>query len=203
MGTVVTSSETVTKISLAYQFNKILKDRLRLIPRITLLNDQFTTSNVDEYLFSTVTTGMGFGLKAAYEFVGNTWVKSKNDFFMQLQNIYGEFTYYPSINASDSNISRGTSSSGSHGTDYRLGATALIWLDFVPFIKRFVVQASYGARAYGLKFSGATTSAGNGSTTTILPNGASDESEKDYRFFIGVRFADPIQLMFADKKKKE
>ncbi|MBC7397036.1 MAG: hypothetical protein H7333_06300 [Bdellovibrionales bacterium] len=197
---IVKSSESISTLSFDYRLKTLFNRHLAPVLKVVMLNDQFTTDNTDENLLSTKVNGMGFGLRANYDLVDPLWKAEKGRFFLKLQNLYGEYVYYPSLTVSDTMVSRGTSSPGSTGSQYRLGFNALAYLRFIPIFKRFVIQGSYGVRAYSFKFAGSTVSE-VGNINQIPQNGASQEKEQDYRFFVGIRFEDPVRLLFADSKK--
>jgi hypothetical protein len=200
--TITTSGEKVSNIGFNYRFKPLFKHHLAFMARVNSISETFTTNNTDDSLLNTTTTGLGFGLRVQLDLVSPVWKKEPHDFFIQMQSFFGEYLYYPSITANDTAISRGLSSSGSTLTQYRVGATALAWISFIPLLKRWVIQGSYGMRSYNLKFSGATVSE-PGNPILVLPNSSSKESEKDYRFFVGFRIEDPIKLLFGNDDKKE
>ena len=200
-GKVVTSSESVSTMSLNYRFKPFANDHLAPILKISSLSDQFTTNTTDVSLLSTKISGLGFGGRLNYDLISPVWKKAKTDFFIQLQGLHAEFIYYPSVTATDGLVARGTSSNGSTAMQYRLGLDALMWVSFIPIFKRFLFEASYGARMYNLQFSG-TPANEPGNPNTIAPNGTSKESEQDYRFFIGVRLDDPVKMLLGEKEKK-
>ena len=201
--TVVSSGENISNMSFNYRFKPLFNHHLALTAKVNSLSDTFTTNSVDNSLLSTKITGLGLGLRAGLDIVSPVWVKQPKEFFIQVQGFYGEYLFYPSINALDTGgISRGTSSAGSTASQYRVGATALAWVSFIPIVKRWVFQGSYGMRAYSLKFSG-TTVGEVGNPQNIAPGGTSKESESDYRFFFGFRLEDPIKLLFGNDDKKE
>jgi hypothetical protein len=199
---ILTSSESVSMTTFNYRFWP-LWGHLAFRLRYAMLKDDFKTSAVDGALLTTKTSASGFGVRMDYEFVSPTWKPAKNDFFVQLQNIQAEYTMFPSITAKDEGISRGTDSGGSKGSYMGAEVTALVWLDFVPIFKRWVVQAGYHTRSYDLKFSGATVSEPACAQCVIAENGTSKEKETDMRFFIGIRIDDPIRMMFPPKDKKK
>ena len=197
LNTQFTSKESVSTLSLNYRLPKFFDKKFVVLPRLTLLSDHYETTNADEGVLNTKISGLGLGARLVYEPVSPVWKKQKNEFFIQIQNLFAEYNFYPSLSATDGSISRGTSS-GSTGSQYRFGGTVLFWLDFVPLIKRWIINASYGARSYNLKFSGPTVNA----PPIALPAGAgSVEAEKDYRILVGFRIDDPLSLLFSDKKK--
>jgi len=199
--TLVTSSESISQLSFYYRFKPFFGKKLGISAKVNYLSDHFITNNTDDSLLNTNITGLGFGVRAEYNLVSQIWKKKPNDFFLQFQNFFGEFLYYPSITADDLTLSRGTST-GSTAIQYRLGATAMAWFSFIPFLKRWIVQGSYGMRAYSLKFSGPTTSEA-ANPAPIASGGTSKESESDFRFFVGFRIEDPITLLFKDKNEDD
>ena len=200
---IVASGENLSFMSFAYRFKPMLKNHLAIMAKVNTISDAFTTNNTDVSVLTTKASGLGFGIKAEYQLISPVWKKEPKDFFIQLQSFFTEFIYYPTITATDQGVSRGTSSTGSSMLQYRIGATGLAWISFIPFFKRWVIQGSYGARAYHLNFSGATVSE-VGNPVPLPPNGTSKETEKDYRAFIGIRIDDPVKLILGnDEKKKE
>jgi hypothetical protein len=189
-------------MALSYRFPPIFNRKLEIAPRLTLLSDQFTTENQDENLLTTRTTGLGVGLRMNLNFLKNTWSPMKGEFFLRLQGVSLEGVYYPSLNAEDEGVSRGTNSIGSSGYSLRVAATALAWFEFIPIFKRWVVQGSYGFRNYSLKFGGPTTPESVPSPVVIPEGGGATEREGDLRFFVGIRFDDPVKLILKDKLKK-
>ncbi|MBS1959192.1 MAG: hypothetical protein JST80_06975 [Bdellovibrionales bacterium] len=207
---IVKSSESVSHLNFYYRFNPVFSKKLFFSARVFMLSDSLVTDNTGSELFSTEISAMGLGLRAEYQLASPVWKpKNEGSVGFQLQGLYGEFGFSPLVNAKDSPASasmpsRGTTSGGSSMMEYRLGGDLLMWFGFVPIIKRWVLEGSYGARKYSLAFQGSTVSeVGNPIT---LPQGLSaHESETDYRFFFGFRFADPIEGIFSkgNKGKKE
>jgi hypothetical protein len=199
--TVVVSSESVSNTTFGYRFAPFFSKRLEPVIKVNLLTDNFTTNNPTSDILSTNTSGMGFGLTLNYNAVSPVWKPEKAKIGFAFQRLFGEFFYFPSITAVDQGLAtRGTSSAGSTGMQYRIGFTSLAYLGFIPFIKRFVIQGSYGARLYKLKFQGATTINTAVDTNPIPQGNTASSSESDFRFFVGIRFGDPIGLIF-DKDK--
>jgi hypothetical protein len=196
-----TSSETISTLSLNYRFNFGKNWLLHL--RAMTLSDDFQTSNTDENLIATKTTGLGFGLRAGYQFKSPIWQKRKGEFFAQLQDLTAEYTYFPSLNAVDGIVSRGISSSGSTGSMYRVGATVLLYFDAIPFLHRWVLEPSYGARTYDLKFSGTTIPEAGRPVGSLPPNGISHQTESDFRIYLGLRFQDPVTYFLEQSEKKK
>ena len=199
--TVVDSSESVKMMTFNYRFKNIFGKKLAPRLRVATLSDDFETSAVDGALLSTQTSGLGFGGRLDYEFASPIWKPKGGDPIFTLQALQLELTYFPSITAKDQGLSRGTESSGSTGLYYGAAVTALAWFDFIPVLKRWVVQAGYRVRSYSLKFQGPTVSETGCLNCQIPQNSTSSEKESDLRFFIGVRFDDPIRMM-APKKEE-
>lgn len=204
----INSSESVLNFTLAYRFKTMNHHHFAPMLIISSLSDNFKTNNVDEALITTKYSGLGFGVTLNYDFVSPVWKPEKSKVGFAFQQVFGEFLYYPSIQASDLGsttsgvASRGTASSGSTGMQYRMGLTTLAYFKFIPLVKRFVFQASMGARAYSLKFQGATQ-VEPGNPNAIPQNGTSKENEFDYRFFFGIRIDDPIKLLFSGNEPEE
>lgn len=206
-GDIVNSSESISEISLFYRPDPFLDGRLEIWPKAFLLSDHLTTDNPGSELFTTSISVIGVGARLQYRFASDIWKPEKAKIAIQPLNVFGEFGFSPLVNALDTSPSRGTSSSGSTLLEYRLGVTALAWINFIPLLKRWVIQGSYGARNYSLAFQGPTISE-SGNPIQVAENLKTSESEKDFRFFVGVRFGDPLEGLFGDdeeegeKKKK-
>ena len=194
---IVSSSEIVSMMSFQYRFKTLMNRKLAPIIKVNSLSDQFKTDNTDENLLTTKITGYGIGARVNYDFVSPIWKPEKANFGFKLQQLFIDFNYFPSITAKDNGISRGTSSNGSNATTLKTGFTTLFYVGFIPIIKRFIIQGSYGIRSYNLKFQGSTVSeVGN---LYQIPSGTTSvTSESDFRGFIGVRIEDPIRLLFKD-----
>ncbi len=200
--TTVASSERITVFGLHYRLPPFFNRKLELSPKVTLLSDRFATGNTDENLLTTNTSGLGLGMRLSMNLLRNDWSPLKGEFPVKLQGFGVEGVYYPALSAKDDGVSRGTDSSGSSGYSMRLSATALAWFDFIPFLKRWFVQGSYGFRSYSLKFSGPTTPEAVPSPVLIPQGGSATERESDFRIFFGVRFNDPVKYIIKDKGKK-
>jgi hypothetical protein len=199
---VVASSESVSILGIHYRFEPILNKKLEFVAKVSSLSDQFTTDNKDENLLSTKVSGMGLGLRLNFNLEKPNWKPQKGESFLTLQAITAEAVYYPMLTASDTLVSRGTDSGGSTGMQLRISTTLLAYLNFIPVLKRWVFQGSYGFRSYNLKFSGPTVSENVLNPITIPQGTHATEKESDLRFFLGVRFDDPLKSLFDSGKKK-
>ena len=196
------SDESVNTIGIFYRFRPLFDQHLGLAGKVMLLSDQFNTLNQDENLLTTKTSGTGLGLRGSWDFEKANWrpTDKKKRLGFVLQSFAADFNYFPIILAQDVGVSRGTGSSGSSALQLRLSATALLWVDYIPFLKRWVAQGSFGLRSYSLKFNGATTLENTAFPVPIPSGGTSSEKEIDFRFFFGVRFDDPLKSLFESKK---
>ena len=196
------STESATTMSLDYRFKKIFK-RFEVTLRLVSLSYDFETTVVDDALISTKVTGLGFGGRLAYEPVSPVWRKKKGEWFVQLQRLFVEYTKYPSLTAADGTAgdSRGATSPGSSGSEYRVGGSLLFWFDFIPLFKRWVFTASYESRSYDLKFAGPTQF--SSPSYPIFTGAGAKDAESGYNLFVGVRFEDPIAGIFEKKKDKD
>jgi hypothetical protein len=201
-GAVVKSQETVSQFNLYYRYRPGWSPNLALMPKVFMLSDSLNTDNTGSELFTTAITAMGVGLRVQYCFAPDVWKPaSPVTIAVQPLNLFAELGFSPSVTALDAGPSRGNGSPGSTLLEYRVGATVLFWLNFVPLLKRWVFQGSYGARNYSLSFQGPTVSeAGNPIT---VPEGIKmNEAEREYfRFFLGVRFGDPLEALFGGKEE--
>ncbi len=199
---IVASNESVSILGIHYRFEPILNKKLEFVAKVNSLSDQFTTDNKDENLLSTKVSGMGLGLRLNFNLEKPNWKPQKGESFLALQAITAEAIYYPMITATDTLVSRGTDSGGSTGMQVRVSSTLLAYLPFIPLLKRWVFQGSYGFRSYNLKFSGPTVPENVLSPVPILQGTHATEKESDLRFFFGVRFDDPLKSLFDSGKKK-
>lgn len=187
----LTTTEAVRAFMVNYRFRRMFNDTFRPTFRLISINDKFETDNTDEAIISSSYSSMGGGFRWAYEFTSNVWKPESRSLDATLHRVYLDTNFYPIISAKDLDISRGANSSGSMGYEWRLGVTGLAWIDYVPFFKRFVLEAFYGQRTYMLKFSGATKSE-TGGVYTIPAGGTSTESISYYVIYFGVRLDDFI-----------
>lgn len=191
----ITSDEKVSNFRIFYRPKKFF-GFLRLMPHLYFLSDEFNTNNIDENLLTTHYGGTGIGLRTSFEFVENLW-KPSGRFPLALEKIFAEVSYVPSLKALDiatvgAGVSRGTSSEGSTALDIGIGATAMLYLEFIPLFKRIIFEGGYRFRSYSLKFSGSTISEVGGNT--VPENITAKEREKYYYFMVGLRIEDPIKL---------
>jgi hypothetical protein len=198
----VSSTESISTLSFGYRIHTLLDRHIAPVVKITSLSDTFTTSNPDEHVLNTKISGTGVGFRLNIDFVSPVWKPEKAKFGLALQQVFTEFNYFPSVTAVDGAISRGTSS-GSSASLYKVGATALIYVGFIPIFKRFVLQTSYGVRTYNLGFSGATTSESVANAYQIPTGYQGKMIESDLRFFIGIRIDDPLKLLTSPEKEKK
>jgi hypothetical protein len=200
---VVASKESVSLLGFYYRFSPLFDKKLELALKVTSLSDRFLTDNADENLLSTEVSGMGAGIRARYDFAPLLWKPAKDRWFdLTLQGMGLEFSYFPTLTANDVGVSRGSDSNGSTGIQFRASATALVWLKFIPWVKRWVFEGSYGFRSYQLKFNGPTVPEAIPVPIPIATGTRATERESDFRFFVGFRIDDPIRSLFSDGKGK-
>jgi hypothetical protein len=201
---VVTSEEAVSVLGFHYRFPPILGKKLEISGRVDSLSDRFSTDNADENLLTTEVSGMGLGIRARYSFVPLIWKPEKKSLFaFAFQGLTLDASYFPILTAADQGVSRGTSSPGSTGMAVRVSATALAWIDFIPLLKRWFIEGSYGFRSYDLRFSGPVTLESVPVPIPFPEGTRATEREGDFRFVVGVRIEDPIRSLFSGGKKKK
>ncbi len=192
----IPSSYSRLNLRLNYRTNRS-KSNLRWTFFIDSLYEEFKTDNPDEYLLSTKETSLGAGAMFAWEPRPSLLTFSgKSEFVFQRLFLTG--IYYPKVQVQDSIVSRGTDSNGSSRWDLGVGSTFLFNLSWVPWVKRYYLEAGYNVSETSLKFSGATTSESGG--VYVVPQGGSG-SEKDQYLYIqvGVRFDDFIGHIFSPR----
>jgi hypothetical protein len=200
---VVSSKEAVSLVGFYYRFSPLLEKKLEISAKFSSLSDRFTTDNTDENLLTTQVSGMGGGIRARYDFAPLLWRAPKGRWIdLTFQALTADFSYFPLMTVSDLGVSRGSDSSKSSGIQLRASATFLIWLDFIPLVKRWVFEGSYGFRSYSLQFSGPTVPESVAAPVPIPEGTRATEREGDFRFFFGFRIDDPIRSLFSQGKKK-
>ena len=200
---VVASKESVSLLGFYYRFPPFLDKKLELALKISSLTDRFQTDNADENLLSTDVSGMGMGIRGRFDFAPLLWKPAKERWFdLTLQSVGLDFSYFPTLTATDAGVSRGSDSNGSTGMQFRASATALVWIKFIPWVKRWMFEGSYGFRSYQLKFNGPTVPESIPVPIPIATGTRATERESDFRFFIGFRIDDPIRSLFSDGKGK-
>jgi|GEM_PF-2321982 len=180
-----------TQIALMYRFRRFSQKYFR--PTISLIsgNEDFLTFNTDEALISSKMSSVGLGLRLAGEFTSGVWAPDKKYLGIALHELFLDLEY-TQIDVKDTGvIRRGEASSGSSALAYKLGATAFIYVPWLPLVKRFTVSAIYGQKDYSINFQGPTTSETNG--IYIIPeNGSYKESYNYYLISLGFRTSDFI-----------
>lgn len=206
-GDTVSSSESVSVMHLYYRLKPFGKKQWWASPKLFLVSDQLTTDNTGSELMNTKISAFGVGGRLQYQWASDVWApKDEDSIGLQFQSVHADVGFSPFLSAQDAGPSRGTSSSGSWLLDYRVSATGMAWLGFVPVVKRWIIQASYGSRLMSLNFQGPTQSE-SGNPQTVPTGIKTSESESDFRFWVGIRISDPIEaLLFepdaSERKKK-
>ncbi len=205
-GTLVTTNSSVSELSLYYPFGK-LWNCLRFAPHLGILNNSFVTDNTDESLLSSVYSGFGLGLKLNVELVDGTWKPTEGAHrWFALQRFFFEFNYFPLLSVTDGSATNPSSrgqSSGSTAMEYKLGTTLLFYFDFIPFLKRWVLEGGYSVQSYNLKFTGTPVQPSDVSLGgSAIPAGSTATEKENYFYiFFGVRLDDPLYLFLYRGKK--
>ena len=162
-------------------------------PTFFLVNfsEEFQTINPDENLVSSRYSGLGLGVRLAGEFVSMTWTSDVKYIDFSLSEIFFEYTHLQPEIKDTGPISRGSDSSGSSGQELRIGATALMYVPWIPLFKRYVFSVEYSQRTYDIQFSGPTVSE-NPDFFEIPENGSYSEQFSQFRWMIGIRLDDVI-----------
>lgn len=179
-----------SRLNLRFNYRtKRFSNNLRGTVFIDSLYEEFKTDNPDENVLSSKETSMGLGGMLSFEPKPSLLSFSGKSEFV-FQRLFLSAIYYPKVQAQDSVISRGTDSNGSMRWDAGIGTTFLFNLAWVPWVKRYYLEAGYNVSETNLKFSGPTSSESGG---VIIPQGGSG-SEKDQYWYIqlGVRFDDVV-----------
>ena len=179
---------TETNMSLHYRFHKILNNKLRFTLKLNSLVNEFITQNDDNYLLSSRSAGMGMGARLSWEFLETTWSTESYQPFAIQQIIY-DYDIYPKYEVQDIDYPRGQSSKGSTLTQWQLTVSTLVYLKWMIFFKRYVVDLSYGKSQSNLMFHGEPFDMTD-SFSKIQPDGHYTESYNYLRVSIGLRMDD-------------
>jgi hypothetical protein len=186
-----------SSVTLNYRLRRYLWDTLRITPRIVRFTDAFTTTNPDEAVISTTVSGTGLGVHLGLELFDPTW-KPKGRIGLVPQQLYFDVHQFLMMDALDVGVLRGSSAQGSTGMDMRIGASVLIYVGWIPWFKRFVIEGFYGKRSYNLTFTGPTT--GPTDRNYVIPEGQSYKETMDYfQLSFGVRMDDFIGGFFMPR----
>lgn len=194
----INSSLKYSRYGLTFRTRKIFNDHLRYSIQLNSLKEAFKTDNPDENLLSTTVDGYGIAHIIDWEFESPIWTSNKPYLDGRLQKLYASFTYFPSLSAVDGDVSRGLSSDGTTGSDYKLGLQAILYFKWIPVFKRWFFDLHLGQTTYELKFSGPTKSEVDG-IYTIPENSKSKEIKNYYYIGFGFRFDDFISKFFKPK----
>lgn len=189
-----------TVISLHYRFLPVWEE---LRPTLKLINksSEFKTTNEDEYLLSSKKSSTGLGLNLHYLFNDNLFTTKKR-FDYSLNRIYAEAEIFPLVSVADSMVRRGTSASGlEYGL--KVGATALIYTDYIPYLKflrRISLDASAGYSQTRMQFSGEPSDPVD--VLEPIPQGASYiERQMYFKIMIGFRMDDYIGNLLKPRER--
>ncbi|WP_413575696.1 hypothetical protein ACLVWU_15190 [Bdellovibrio sp. HCB290] len=175
-----------TRIALHYRMLPVWKE-LRPTLKLISLNNKFVTTNEDEYVLSSQASGMGLGANFHYLFSDNLY-KSDKGLGWKLNRAYFDLNYFPSYIVTDGTVSRGSASSGNR-MELKVGATALFYVPFIPWLKRYSLDVSYGISQAQMSFSGDVKNAPDGAY--VIPAGQSyTESQSFFKVMLGLRLDD-------------
>lgn len=157
-------------------------------------SQSFDTTNEDEYILSTKSTGTGFGLYNYYEFSPSLW-QAQQGIDFKWHRIYLDFNHI-SLSTQDGLVSRGKGA----GTlqEVELGTQLLLGTNWFPWFNRVFVDFAYFNNAAKVAFTGPTQSAADG-FYLIPESGQSQEINQGYRIRFGWRFDDYISQIFKSR----
>ncbi|WP_255490057.1 hypothetical protein [Bdellovibrio sp. KM01] len=189
-----TTSEE-TRMSLHYRMLPIWKE-LRPTLKLISLGNKFITTNEDEYVLSSQSSGLGLGVNFHYLFSDNLY-KTEKGLGWKLNRVYCDMNYFLSYNVTDGSVSRGGASSGTM-MEIKVGATALFYVPFIPWLKRYSLDVSYGLSQAEMSFSGDTKSAPDGAY--VIPAGQSySESQSYFKVMLGLRLDDFVSKLMKTR----
>ncbi|MEK2687526.1 hypothetical protein [Bdellovibrio sp. GT3] len=184
-----------TRMALHYRLLPVWKE-LRPTLKLISLSSKFDTTNEDEYVVSSQASGMGLGANFHYLFSDNLF-KTKKGFGWAFNRVYFDMNYFPSYSVSDGEVSRGSSSSGTL-MELKVGATALFYVPFIPWLKRYSVDVSYGMSQSQVTFSGDVKNATDGAYD-IPPGQSYNESQSYIKIMLGLRLDDFISNIMKSR----
>ncbi|MCC7440458.1 MAG: hypothetical protein IT285_02430 [Bdellovibrionales bacterium] len=189
------TDQSYSKITVNYRFRRMFGGKFRPTLRLHYLVDEFRTTNPDEAVISSDYVSLGLGVRFAWEFNSVVWTTRRLFPFMSLHRIYLDGSFYPLVSALDVEngdvaVLRGTEGSGS-AMEWRVGVTGFLYFYWIPFLKRWEIDAHYGVMKYNLAFSGQQA----GDTLFpegLAPNTVTSESYTYWSVSVGVRLDDFI-----------
>jgi len=190
------SDQTQFKFRILYRTKKRPLEKWRNTFFFENLAEEFKTTNDDEYVLPSKSSGMGLGWNFSYEPGQMLLTSAKTKF--QFNKVTFGLTYYPVFKATDGLVSRGTAGAGSSRLQYSLAVTEMFYLPFVPWVKRYFVTLGYEVTDSTLAFTGKTISEAGGVYT--IPEGQTyGEKSSAVTILIGVQFEDMIGKIFKPR----
>lgn len=185
------STEKSQTVVLNWRFRRRwLGKKLRPALRVLNHSSEFTTLNPDEALIGSKLSGNGYGARLSYELDSAVWTPDPRRTGFRFQQAYADFNYFPDVAVQDTgDISRGLGKGTI--TELKVGATALVYLNFIPWVKRYSIELGYAQRVTQIGFSGETQSE-LGGFYPIPENQSSLERFSWFYVSVGVRFEDVI-----------
>lgn len=192
------TKENFSRLIINYRSRLMWDDLFRATFRFGYLRNGFYTDNPDEGVVSSDISAPGLGGKFHFQFASTNWKDESGPFKFKFQQAYFEMMLYPIMSVSDGAVSRGTSSGGSFGYEVRFGADMLVYLRWMPWFKRWLLNAEYGEQIFNIKMSGSTKSATDGFYT--IPEGGSYKEIRQFYFLnVGIRWDDFIGKFFKPR----
>jgi hypothetical protein len=192
------SNESVTNLTLNYRFSRLWwKYRVRPTLRLTATSSSFTTNNTDEALLSSSMSGYGIGGRIAYE-RDLLFVPRGKNFDYDLSHAYFNLDLLPFVSVEDSGVVKRGILGSALIADYKLGVSGVVYMGFLPFAKRWTLEAGYGGRFSSLKFQGKTSK--NPSDFYVIPEGTTSTENFGYFYVtLGLRFSDALGQMLKPR----
>ncbi len=190
------SERSITDIKLYYKLKKWDNTNFRNIFIFNMITDEFSTENDDEHLLSSTYDLLGAGLKLNYEWTPD--LIERTGFHLLLNKAYLGFIYFPIVDVTDLETSRGTSSESQFSYSYFAGLEASIYWDKIPYIKQWFLSLEYQTTVYDVKFSGDVRSAPDGFYP--MPIGTETTEQQDtFKIMFGFRIQDYIGQFFKPR----
>ncbi len=179
-------------------FELLYRTKINKNVRVTLgmgsLNQNFITSNTDEYVLSSKYSTNGVVAKFAYEMHPRLLRAKHFEFEPTGLNISAYYGLSHVIK--DTLLSRGESVSGASSLDLKASFISTFWLPWVPYVKRWNLTLGAFQKNINYSFSGQTISENVLGAYQIPPNQTYSENETGYEITIGFTFDDAIGKLF-------
>lgn len=181
----VDASISETKFRLMYRMKR--RGWFRFTGFFESADEQFATSNPDEYVIGTQASLTKLGASLSLEYGDLLLLRPST--WAQFTDLKVELLQIVAGRADDGLISRG--SGNIQGQEMSVSAGFTFYLPWMPWVKRYTLAVESFTSKRSMSFSGVTRSE-NSQFYEIPEGGSGTESYSGYRIWLGVRFEDVI-----------